>query len=192
MNDPNAPIKGRGASWNPQNRFERLAYVVDEAVQVYGGYGYSKEYPAERPFRDARITRLYEGTNEINRLIIGSRLAVDRWPLAVLAPWKRWLRDALATAPKEQEILGYLADIAIETYAVESAMLRTQKHSDALRDDITRVYAADAGDRVEHCARQVAAATGIPPLRLDRPLLDTIAARRRIAVAVVEAGHYPF
>src|SRR5436190_4468524 len=109
---------------------ETLAYVVDEAVQIYGGYGYSKEYPAERPFRDARITRLYEGTNEINRLIIGSRLAVDRWPLAVLAPWKRWLRDALATAPKEQEILGYLADIAIETYAVESAMLRTQKRPD--------------------------------------------------------------
>jgi butyryl-CoA dehydrogenase len=57
---------------------EALAYVVDEALQVYGGNGYSREFPAERAYRDARITRIYEGTNEINRLIIATRLLKQR------------------------------------------------------------------------------------------------------------------
>jgi alkylation response protein AidB-like acyl-CoA dehydrogenase len=53
---------------------EALSYVVDEEVQVFGGYGYSKDYPAEQAYRDARIARIYEGTSEINRIVIASQL----------------------------------------------------------------------------------------------------------------------
>lgn len=53
---------------------EALGYIVDEQVQIFGGYGYSKDYPAERAYRDARIARIYEGTSEINRIVIASQL----------------------------------------------------------------------------------------------------------------------
>jgi alkylation response protein AidB-like acyl-CoA dehydrogenase len=224
---------------------EALAFVVDEAVQVYGGYGYSQEFPAERAYRDARITRIYEGTNEINRLIIPTRLlknagithlfnaesaerALDDITFSSTSPETLLYaeRDLLSRAKRlviftlgrakeaygdalagEQEVLGHVADIVAEVYALESALLRTEKltasrggASAATTIDITRVYASDAADRMEHSAKQIVAARagdaetvrlldGVR--RLTRyTTFNTVAARRRIADSIIKAGRY--
>ena len=187
---------------------EALAFVVDEALQVYGGYGYSKEFPAERAYRDARITRIYEGTNEINRLIIPTRLLKNcgdyrhlftgenaqnhnSTTRSVLSfPARRVFsaeRDLLARAKRLVTFtLGRATSCVRRSAAertgsagpyrrhhrsrftrLESALLRTEKlvaargeHDCAMPIDITRVYASDAADRMEHSARQVVAAPG--------------------------------
>lgn len=51
--------------------------LATEAVQVFGGYGYTREYPVERLFRDAKVTQIYEGTNEIQRIVIAKHLLAD-------------------------------------------------------------------------------------------------------------------
>jgi len=235
---------------------EALAFVVDEALQVYGGYGYSKEFPAERAYRDARITRIYEGTNEINRLIIPTRLlkneglahllsteGAQRKPAHqsgsstnktlfsaerdLLDRAKQLLTLTLGRARKvygntlanEQEVMGHIADIAIDVYVLESAILRTEKlvmargeQASAVAIDITRVFTSDAADRMKHSAKQIMAALtessdsssrdpqADSPLAVDlfeevqqltrHTTFNTIAARRRIADSVVNAGRY--
>jgi alkylation response protein AidB-like acyl-CoA dehydrogenase len=224
---------------------EAQSFVVDEALQVYGGYGYSKEFPAERAYRDARITRIYEGTNEINRLIIPTRLLKNTQtaPLFTIENAMRALEDAndsstskemplsverdlLSRAKRlclftlgrakaaygdaltgEQEVLAHIADIIIEVYALESAILRTEKLIDtkgsdesATPVDITRTYCSDAADRIEHSATQVFAALakseelgplldGVQRLTRHQPY-DTVAARRRISDSIIRAGRY--
>jgi alkylation response protein AidB-like acyl-CoA dehydrogenase len=221
---------------------EALAYVVDEALQIHGGYGYSKDYPAERAYRDARIARIYEGTNEINRVLIPTRLlkvlatghaaanvdvvanghATPPDPLfadeyGLLACAKKLVFLSLGCAQTicgkalsaEQEILGHIADAAMETYALESALVRATKLVAAKGEgncsapiDIARIYASDAADRLRHSGKQIIAAlsalgdTGILPEIVPQiasyPALNTVAARRRISDVLVKAGRYPF
>jgi alkylation response protein AidB-like acyl-CoA dehydrogenase len=188
---------------------EALAYVVDESLQVYGGNGYSREFPAERPYRDARITRIYEGTNEINRMIIPTRLLKAGVPAelpagtGVLAGIKRLAVAMLGGVAEafgdrvrdQQEVLMHVADVVIDGYAVESALARSAKIGGELAADLAAVFVSDAADRVVHAAKQVAHVVPairahLAPIAAD-PGVDSVAARRRIAAAVLAAGQQP-
>ena len=221
---------------------EALAWAVDEGVQVFGGNGYSREFPLERMYRDARITRIYEGTNEINRMLVPTRLLKQqphlftaeraRAALAAQSPVPspqsllsaereyvaRLKRLAIALLghasatygdglKEEQEVLARIADIVIETYATESALARAEKMAArgdgraSLATDIAQAYTNEAADRVAVATMQVVAALntrgadpsfGAGVWRLTAHAgVDGIAALRRIANAVIEAGKYP-
>lgn len=223
-------------------------YVADEAVQIFGGNGYSAEYPVERYYRDARINRIFEGTNEINRLLITGMLmrralsgrlpllpAIQRTVQEVLAPSMPESDDEsplgrerhlVAQAKKiallvagiaaqkyreqlteEQEIVGALSDMVIEIFLMESALLRALKRNarrgpeaSTVQQDIARTYIQDAMGRIELLARQALSALAEgDELRLHLAALrrlskftpmNTIAARRRIAEALIQAGRY--
>jgi alkylation response protein AidB-like acyl-CoA dehydrogenase len=225
---------------------EALAYVVDEEVQVFGGYGYSRDYPAERAYRDARIARIYEGTNEINRIVIGTQLlrraasgelglfeAAEKVghragafgdtldlnranvafsdELSLLSAAKSMTLSSIESANRaygdaarsEQEIIALIADMVMDVYAMESALLRTQRlltnrgiENCSVQTDIARVFAREAASQVEKSARAVASeiedekfATAIDQVA-QHSSMKSIAARRRIADAVINAGRY--
>jgi alkylation response protein AidB-like acyl-CoA dehydrogenase len=230
---------------------EYCDFVADEMVQIYGGYGYSADYPAERAYRDSRINRIYEGTNEINRMLIpgmlmkramAGRLAL--LPAAqglmdevlspqmasfdddegLLAAEARLARNAkkvalmtLGTAAQkymtalsdQQEILMGIADIIIDAYAMESAILRAQKLAAAQGEeaaaraiDMTRVFCNDAIERVTVSARSTLAAmaegdelrTLLAALRrfTKNTPMNTVAARQRIAAVLIKANKYVY
>ena len=85
---------------------EALDYVADETVQIFGGYGYIADFPAERIYRDARINRIFEGTNEINRLLIPAtlfrRALQGRLPILIAA--QKVIADLLSYSPGQDEV----------------------------------------------------------------------------------------
>ena len=227
---------------------ETLNYVLDENIQVHGGNGYVKDYPAERHYRDARVNRIFEGTNEINRLLIPGmlvrRAVKGDLPLipaakalqdellgpptlpepdgSVLADERRAVEAFKKTAlmvlglamqtfgPKltdEQEVLMHAADILMDVFAAESAVLRAaaahtrQLPRAELHIDAARVFVNDAAMRIDASARQALAATVdgdtlramLAALRrlIKVTPINTAALRRRLADETVSRGGYP-
>lgn len=175
---------------------EVLDYVVDEAVQIHGGNGFSDEYEVSRAYRDSRINRIYEGTNEINRLLtvdmvlkramkgqldlMSPAMAVQKELMSIpdfsndddslfanekkyIANFKKAILMVAGAAvqklmmqlDKEQEILMNIADMAIDVYHAESALLRAAKllekqgeADSSIQVDMMRTFMYDAADRI--------------------------------------------
>jgi alkylation response protein AidB-like acyl-CoA dehydrogenase len=93
---------------------ESLNYVLDENIQIHGGNGYVHDYPAERHFRDARVNRIFEGTNEINRLLIPGMLIrrAVKGDLALIPAAKALQEELLGppSMPAGGDADGVLAD----------------------------------------------------------------------------------
>ncbi|MEK6280637.1 MAG: acyl-CoA dehydrogenase family protein [Acidobacteriota bacterium] len=255
-NDPNAKLKAI-EEYSAECSIIKVAlseycdFVADEMVQIYGGYGYSAHYPAERAYRDSRINRIFEGTNEINRMLIPGRLmkaalsgnlallpAAQALMDEILTPQMASFDDdegVLATEQKlaqnakkvalmtlgtaaqkymmklgdQQEILLGIADIIMDAYAMESAILRAQKLAASEGEaaaaryiDMTRVFCNDAVERIEARAKNTLAGmsegdelrTLLAALRRFTKLtpMNTIVARQRVADVLIEANKWAY
>lgn len=228
---------------------EMLDFVVDEGVQVHGGNGYSDEYVISKAYRDSRINRIYEGTNEINRLLtvdmvlkramkgkldlMGPAMNVqkelmsipdfgsdDEAPYAkerkLLANFKKAILMTAGAAvqklmmkiEQEQEILMNIADMAIETFNAESALLRVMKLANLrgveavqYEQDIMQTYLYDAADRINKAAKdainsfaegdeQRMMLLGVKRFTKAEPF-NSKEARRRIADKLIRDNKYP-
>jgi len=227
---------------------EMLDYVLDENVQIHGGNGFVKDYPAERHYRDARVNRIFEGTNEINRLLVPGMLArrAGKGELPIIAAAKA-LQDELMGPPAmpamgeetvlgeesravdafkksalmvlglamqtymqkladQQEVLMHLADMLMDVYAAEGAVLRARaadgRPRASLHADAARVFVSDAAMRIDASAREALAAmvegdtlrVTLAALRrlVKTAPVNTTALRRRLADEAVASGGYLF
>lgn len=229
---------------------ESLDFVVDEAVQIFGGTGYSEEYPVARIYRDSRINRIFEGTNEINRMLaVGQMMkkalkgeldlmtpamkiteelmsipdfgdedeglfaaeykAIDNAKKAILMAAGAAAQKYMMELENQQEILMNLADMAIDTFTAESAILRThklvnQKGEEAaqLQIKMCQVYLNDALERINSAGKRAVCGfaegdelrmmlLGIKRFTKYEPL-NTIALRKEVAAKMIETNAYPF
>lgn len=180
---------------------ETLDYVVDEGVQIHGGNGFSDEYSISKAYRDSRINRIFEGTNEINRLLTVDMVLkramkgkldlmtpamnvqkelmsipdfnsddesafskelkyIANFKKAILMVAGAAVQKLMMQLDKEQEILMNIADMAIEVFHAESALLRLmkiteQKGEDAttIEKDIVSTFIYDAADRINKAGK---------------------------------------
>ena len=229
---------------------EALDFVVDEGVQVHGGNGFSDEYIISKAYRDSRINRIYEGTNEINRLLIvdmvlkramkgkldlmGPAMAVQKELMSIpdfgnddesafakekkyVANFKKAILMVAGAAvqklmmqlDKEQEVLMNIADMAIEIFHVESALLRVLKLAGqkgeaavSLQTDMMRTYLYDAADRINKSGKDALNSfadgddlrmmhIGLKRFTKVEPF-NTKEARRRVAAKLLEENKYCF
>ncbi|MFQ3677192.1 MAG: acyl-CoA dehydrogenase family protein [Fimbriimonadaceae bacterium] len=109
------------------------SFIVDEALQVYGGYGFTEEFPIAQHYRDARVSRIYEGTNEINRVFLASRLLkkIDDGALPPESAGDSFVSElvarGVAARPAGQIEVGALSDLVTLAYAEQSARLRASR-----------------------------------------------------------------
>lgn len=141
---------------------EMAGYIVDEAVQIHGGYGYIHDYPVERGYRDARINRIWEGTNEINRLLIMDMLTkrAMKGRLPVLAAAQKVAGELLSLRPKVESDDGKLTlqqemvemskkiTLLVTGAAVQKYMMKLAEEQELLgliSDMVIQVYAMESG-----------------------------------------------
>ncbi len=229
---------------------ETLDFVVDEGVQIHGGNGFSAEYNISRAYRDSRINRIYEGTNEINRLLtldmtlkramqgrldlMGPAMGVQKELMsipdfgaqeetlfskelklvanlkkAILLTAGAAVQKLMMKIDTEQEVLMNIADMAIETFNAESALLRVMKltdqqgeNSQQLHLDILRTYLYDTADRVNKAGKDAVNSfadgddqrmilMGLKHISKAEPF-NTKDARCRIAAKMIAEGNYCF
>lgn len=228
---------------------ETLDYAVDEGVQIFGGMGYSAEGPMDRAYRDARINRIFEGTNEINRMLtidmilkramkgeldlMGPAMQVAKELTSIpdfgsadeeglFVNEKKWLRNLkkaglmiagaavqkfMTNLKDEQEVLMHLADMLIEGYAAESALLRTEKivsmrgeEKSGIYIDLARIYLHSAIEKSAWAGKQAIFAfaqgdeermmlMGLKRFMKTEPF-NLKEARRRVADRMLQANDY--
>jgi alkylation response protein AidB-like acyl-CoA dehydrogenase len=217
---------------------EMLDFVADEGVQIHGGYGFHQDYAVERYYRDARINRLFEGTSEINRLVISGmplkRAARGLLPLLEAAQKEladtshdeansdlemRLVRNAKKIAlftlgiahqkhgadlEKHQEVVMSLSDLFMETFAMESTLLRCRNLAatgKSIANDVCQVFLRDAITRMQASSQNVLSACSGNDLDrymsklkslADYRLVNAIALRRNIAERLLGSERYLF